>query len=179
MKRPNGKRGLGVSFATIVVFFLACGSPEQPAAPTVPSSSETTQSGSSDPLEGTWSTLPMTKAEHIKAARAAGCSEGTIGSFDEWPVNAVHTLTFEDGMFVESAADEGAPPEVGSSGAYTRPDATTLVLPESPPFDDLVFDVELDGDELTLRFRDWACDHPYDGPYQAFIFQGAPFIRQP
>jgi pimeloyl-ACP methyl ester carboxylesterase len=166
-----------LEFATSTPADADGGSPAAAAELTGP----TETSGAADPLEGTWSTPVMSKADHIRAAREAGCPPEVIDAFHDWPVDAVHTLTFKDGQWVESLTEGDGAPEVGSLGTYAPPSDGMLVLDEPAPYLGLTFDMQLDGDVLTLRLRDWECHEPgsLEGDIaQSFIFQGAPFTRE-
>lgn len=125
-----------------------------------------------DELVGTWKTPPMTTAEHIAAAKAAGCSAEIVGSFFEtWPYDeAVHAIRFQDGSFTEFASYDGGRDEPGSSGAYEASDGTLTLIEDVGT---MSIDYTVAGDELTLRLRDFDC--PEVPP--AFIFQGSAFFR--
>ena len=147
---------------------------------------ETGATAQEDELVGTWETPPMTTAEHIAAAKAAGCSAEIVGSyfnFETWPYDeVVHAIRFQDGFFTEFASYDGGPDVPGSHGAYEAADGAltgdfagdALTLIEDVGTWSLDFTVA--GDELTFHLRDFDCSEEED-PAPAFIFQGSAFFR--
>ena len=174
---------IGASFGILVVVLLgACGSSDGDSggaspSPAIEATGPAEGTGVTDPLEGTWNTPTMSKADYIRAASDSGCSQEVVDAFGGWPTDTVYTLTFQDGRVVQSETVGGGAPQVGSEGTYERPSDGSLVLTDGGDGSQLTFDMELEGDVLTLQLRHWDCNSP-ERVIPTFIFAGAPFTRK-
>jgi hypothetical protein len=158
------------------------------AQTTLGTAAATTSPPARSPIEGTWRSGKLTKAEFLRAYDATG--GGTVGSrFETGPSffgqlgggarrYAVITLRFKSGYFSELESGDGRPSVVGYTATY-RVSGRTLVLVSLRPDPTVctgIYTFTIRGSQLRLHVRR-QCAARHDGPFNTTLFASFPFTK--
>ena len=162
-----------------------CGSSSQPET-SPPESSSASTSVAAEPLDGVWSTGPVS-IEDIRAAMlAAGLEDEAVeGWIDDQgsPSEFTFEMRFDSPNFTHSEANPHMPMQVGESGTYELVDGQ-LRLSIAGLGDGYVFDAALSEDTLSLELVDvletgTVEDRAVHRLFTVAFYASAPFVRQP
>ena len=133
---------------------------------------------SGDPLTGTWESVPLGRIEVVRAFVAAGGTEAEGRAFFDQlgggaTRDAVVTLRFQDGAFVEFESGDGNAPIMGFEATYqVSGDQLTIESPRCTG----TYAFSTDGGALRLRPIHQCQRH--DGVYNTTLFTSWPLYEQ-
>jgi TRAP-type C4-dicarboxylate transport system substrate-binding protein len=152
-----------------------------PAGCTAPGPAPSVLPPTSDPLVGSWTTAKLTQSEVVRAFVAAGGDEKEAHAFfaqlgkGGTTQYAEITLTFQDGLFIESESADGGPSVNGYEAHYDVANDSTLRLDDPRSLCLGTYRYDLQGDTLQLQVVKQCSQH--DAPYNSTLFATFPFTR--